>query len=206
MQTQLIAMKIEAVRKRAMWAVHADGIFDVVLGIPLLLMGINITFRVADFDILPIVLFPLIVPLMFGLKAMITQPRIGFVEVKPALSIKKQLWLLTGLMLLGIGGFIAIGFAPDAREMFKQLFPTVLQLGLAAYLITIGLHYEVRRWLVLAGILVLSAVVMLLIPTGEVRKEGIALLIMGSYLLVVGMATLVHFVRSHPVHRDEEPA
>ncbi|UCG43810.1 MAG: hypothetical protein JSU73_04120 [candidate division WOR-3 bacterium] len=197
------------VRRRVLRTVNRDGLFDLGLGLGLLLVaGWFALERFAEvqmtgiFAILPM----MILFLVRGMRKRYTYPRVGYANLKTG---PVRLGLMIGLLvtvLLVLATFLAFQFTSlrVPRSIFGYL-PTFLGLVGVGGLAYFSYRTGYPRYLVYAGLdLTLLAIVLLL------RAEAIFTFIapaavVGTVMFVTGIATFVRFLRTHPRIEEEAP-
>jgi len=183
----------------------ADGLTEIAMALFFLVPAVSVHE--------PALTWMIILPILFigrwldKLRSRHTWPRIGY--VKPRGESARR--LLTGMaiytaLVIGVvaAGVVAFhgGVGPDSIRRVSPL--------LAALLFGGGLLYAagrsgLRRYLVLFGLSVaLGAALTLLEIPGRYVSLQLYLLGMGAVTFVVGLATFIHFIRTHPVRDLEE--
>jgi hypothetical protein len=206
-------VNVSEIRKKAMNAYMSDGIWEIFLGSMLTIIGAlklsehyagGMEFNPAYVSVV-IVLSVIIIP---RIKAKLTFPRIGYVDVKHARhrSVRNRLLLLAliAIGLIGLVFLLSAGEAPP-REPGEVTLPYVglYFAGFVAVVIsTVAFIRQVRRmhFASVFFIVVFGALHLLKI------YPGFGFLITGVGLLVAGLFILVGFIRNNPVLPIDELA
>ena len=207
-------LNLKQIERKAWRSVFQDGLWDIYLGLLLLLMGSSDLL-----DQLPIgeavrlgIYLGLIAFILVGMwlaKTYITIPRIGRAQFGPACQIrrKKAGLLLAGSVLLGVvlwmvASAVRGGFAEGLQ--WKVIFPIIYKVnmivvfGLGAYFLDFERLYFIG---------VMYALPIILKEIGE-EIWGIpfgywAFAIPGLIVVAIGVVLLMRFIRENPIHATE---
>jgi hypothetical protein len=193
---------IAEVRRQAYRAVNQDGLFDLGLGLGLLLIaGWFALERFAEvqmtgvFAILPMV----ILFLVRGMRKRYTYPRVGYANLKTG---PVRLGLMIGLLvtiLLVLATFLAFQFTslrvPRSILGYLPTFLGLLGVGGLAYF-TYRTGYP--RYLVYAGLVLALLAIVFLLRAEAIFTFIVPAAVVGAVMLVTGIATFIRFLRAHP--------
>ncbi len=190
--------------RRLYMAYFNDGIWDIVLGLWIVVGGIMM---LADMVYLTAVWVILLAPIVWAGKRWITMPRLTGDElnkVRPH-QVNKQrgVLLVGGLVLLVAGTFVLSTFFVDtAWAVPMRTIWLLIALGtLVAILIWFGVRFNAPRWYGYAGLLLVSALVFTML--GWANLPGMMIGI-GSVIALGGSVVLIRFLNSHPVLPDSD--
>jgi hypothetical protein len=182
-----------------------DGVFDIVLGVMLIAAGAYIY---TDLVALGGIIVVLIIPLVQGLKRAITVPRLPASEGPDDSGLRQFRGIMIGsvifgvLMLAGVAIYLYTrsGNLPDWLSWLDEGMPYAI-LTIVAIFLLIG-TYVTRDWRFVAYA-VLAAVAYGLISWLEIHL-GAGLMVLGGVVLLLGLALVARFVRTHPVLPPED--
>ena len=188
-------------KRKAYLAYHQDGIIDILIGATIIGFGLWI--------LLDNIIFTFISWLSFGfyvqLKNAITVPRFGYVRFQET---NRQTFLIFGLAIALLLFFLLMGtlfiLGPDRIQLapltFMRKFHVQVMSGIGAFVMAIfGLVSGLRRMTFYAVVLISA----LLLSVNMGINGSIVLLLIGSMILLIGLALLVVFVRRNPVEPME---
>lgn len=206
-------LSLKKIEKKAFSSTYQDGLFDLLIGIFLITMGLSVmlekTYPLADWWI-AILMAPFILAFVLC-KKFITIPRMGMVRFseKRIAKIKKTVGILFVFLFLGIVVFIlfSIGIIPH-RWIIKgiQIPPilwaaaSIIGFSLAAYSLDIKRYY-------FYGILFaipLPFHVFLKYNPKFSHMSLIMFFISGVIIVVIGILLLLRFLRDYPIPSEEE--
>lgn len=195
--------KTQTSDQRAYLFFQRDGLLEIFIGLGALIFGLGLLLDVAWIGaILPATLFPI----WPSLKQAITAPRLRDTELSPAegAAARRSLVMttitLTVTALLGLLLTVALAtrsLSPQLRVWLSENFVLVLGVLGAALFAAFGLALQLRRFLGFAALTLLAF--------AAARVTRVALyapfLLVGTAVLLIGLVTLVDFLRSHPKGR-----
>ncbi|MGH9161612.1 MAG: hypothetical protein ACRD2X_16735 [Vicinamibacteraceae bacterium] len=182
---------------RAYRTVWDDGLWDLLIGTYLLLLGIGITTS-SGYVVLAAAMLPgWALPIWQGLRHKITEPRVGYVRLQQSrrARINLGLWLGAAVMalIIAFGLWVGKGFEHDLRGSLGVGLVFAAPLAAAGYLL------EMRRLYVYSLLILLERVLDYAVgPQWDwpFWPSGVAITL--SALLV-----LSRFMRRHPVRVNE---
>jgi hypothetical protein len=192
---------LRQLKRRVYLDYHQDGIIDVLIGAAILGFGL--------WNWLSQPIFAYIILICFGsyiqLKNTITVPRFGYVQFKEG---KREIGLLIGigiglvLLALVIGILYLLG--PDRVGLFPiaflRKFHVFVMGGIGAVLMTIfGLWGGIRRLIAYALLLVATLAITYWLEI----NGGIALILTGGCLMLVGLFLMLRFIITNPIPSGE---
>ncbi len=173
-----------------------DGLLDVMAGAAVVLIGVA---WLCDLVALGAVVPALVVPLWVPLRAQVTRPRMGYVELSDQHQRHQRAWLTVSIVC-GLALCLALALPlvggreilPVASDRLYAALPAGLLglLGLLAAGVTGQMRFVAYAW----GMLLCGIAVAVL--GGE---PGWAILAGGVLVLVVGVRVLVRFVHRYPL-------
>lgn len=193
--------------RRMYMAYFQDGIWDIVLGLWIMLGGILL---IADMVPLVAVWVILLVPIVWAGKKRITMPRLTKADL---LKVNTQqvnkfygVLLVGGLVLLVAGSFVFLTFFTDAAwaASMRAIWLFVALSVLVAILVWFGIRFNAPRWYVYAGFVAVLAIV-----ANWFGWTDIPLMMVGIGLLIAlgGCIVLIRFLHNHPViPKGDRPA
>jgi len=207
-------LNLKQIERKAWRSVFQDGLWDIYLGLLLLLMGSSLLL-----DQLPIgeaarlgIYLGLMAVCLVGMwlaKTYITIPRTGRAQFGPARQIRRKkvgiilaCFVLLGVVVWMVASVVQGGFAEGLQ--WKVIFPviyvvnTIVVFGLGAYFLDFERLYLIG---------VMYALPIILKEIGE-EVWGIpfgywAFAIPGLIVVVIGLVLLVRFIRENPIHAAE---
>lgn len=207
-------LSLKEAERKAFRSTFRDGLWDIYLGLLLLIMGIGL--MLSDIDVSgfwPLVVLlvsTLLVMLAFwAAKRFITTPRIGLVRFGPARKAKIRntgvvlsLSVLVGVILLVIG--LVAGSNPPAWVSWGWIIPSgvfgvnaVVVFSLGAYFLDFHRAY-VYGWLYA---LAFPASIMLAEHAGITFPVAYA--VSAGIMILVGMILFFRFLRDYPILAEE---
>ncbi len=174
----------------------SDGIAEMIIGFMFMWWGSKV-FGGFMGELSPIAY--IFVWLIKPLKAKITYPRIGFFKLNKVRQRKSDmslLFIITGILVLGIGAF----YIPGARDFIRLHTALVFSmpfsiLAIAAYLITRVWRFLVYGVLMVGGFVFLSSM-----------RQGIDFVFLssGGVMFITGLIILICFIKKNPITSNEE--
>jgi hypothetical protein len=183
--------------------VLSDGIIDTFVGLSLVWVGSAWLWLEGVAGIAGVLPAVLVAP-MLGLRKRVMEPRTGYVRFGAARRAFERRNLIV-LFLMGIGMF-AVGVAAafvfvlaDGRESaVDRIMPGLFAWLLALALATVALIFDVRRFALYAGALVIAGV----LAAEETAHPGLPLLTGGGVISVIGAAVLEVDLHRNPIVRQ----
>ena len=191
---------VKAVERRVYLSYHHDGLIDIFIGMVFLSFGIvTITGKTAFAGLcwMPSLL---IVPM----KRWITVPRLGAVQI----SRSGKVWIAKALMVTLSTGvlflFIAAGLfhAGGVYGWMRRYFFLLFGASLAVIPLAGGVALGIRRFFAYAAAL-LAGFAMANFSRGSIPAVFIVL---GSILILTGLAVLIRFLRRYPLPPKGDPS
>ncbi len=174
-----------------------DGIADIIAGTAFLGIGLMM---VSDMPFVPVWLVIILMPVSWGLKRLITVPRLNADDLaaQPArrLPARALKWILLAGVLLLAATVAATAFGVGAPSAEPNLFLLwgMITLSLMSVFAVIGLLYRAWRYAAYA-LLVLPAMALVV---GEAVEFPLALAGLGAVVLLTGLLLAGRFVAAHP--------
>lgn len=202
--------------RQAYLSYHQDGVIDILIGWIILSVGLGAS--TGWYGPWALLGFFITAILYASLKKRITIPRMGYVEFAPnwrreaLIKIVYPLVVCSFMVVLLLVAGVPEGVTPVApvwtpSEAWPNLKLWVEGKGAVLFgavtlvlFVVVGLATEMRR---LYGYALLSLVIM---TGGQLLglETHIPMFVLGGIILTVGIAMLVHFLRSHPIPSTEE--
>ncbi len=188
--------KVESRIVRFFWN---DGLLDILAGIGALLIGLAWQLDlVALGAIVPLILIPFWKPL----RAKITEPRLGYVELSGAQQRRNKSFLMmsgvlgTVVLVAGIAGYLAV--VRGARDSLGDLAPAIPAFLLGLMSLMVAAVTMVHRFVQYAIVFVIFG-----IAVAELDQEpGWALIAGGLVVVLGGAVTLYYFLARYPDTSD----
>jgi len=181
-----------------------DGLFDIVVGTYLLLIGLMLPMGTVTPFIALFVIFSR--SLLRRLKKRFTYPRTGYVELRQG-DPQPLPRLVLGSLVLGLIALVAVLIAAGviARPgQWYQWIPIFLGILLAGVFLGLALRARLARYYVIAGIALIGGPTAALLPlTGKLDNIGICFDMVGAVLPAWGVLVFVRFLRKHPLPTEE---
>ena len=193
-----------------------DGLIEIILGIWLMFHSTQVYF-----DFLPNIPYAtfmfLFILLAFGpvyktLRRHFTEPRIGYVKIKPSSSIQNRtmIILFVGMLLilgLGMGAFLLI-FLSRPGESLDFVYIKNGGLFLATFIFVAGLLYwaivhQLQRFYLLSVLLVLNNIALILLNLDGLISFSILFVTNGLLLVLSGLLTLGRFIHQNPIPTED---
>jgi hypothetical protein len=175
-----------------------DGIADITVGAAF--MGIGLL-MLSDLPFVPIWIILLLVPMNWGLKRLVTVPRLSEAEL---LSLHKEEGpSIQTIKVATIAGVLLLTVAVGVTALSPRLLPDIprpplmwglIGITLLALLLILGLIYHTWRWV---GYAVLVVPMMALLLTTAVEFPA-ALAGLGTLILLGGLIVCTRFISTHP--------
>lgn len=191
---------LSELERRAYRSVVDDGLLDILLGIFLLLMGLDLGGEFLEH--LPWGFFGASPFVWKALRKRLIEPRTGHVQLHPSRvsRIKRgKLAVMALVSLYALALFavvISVGSLPAQLSNVRAL---VFAAVLGSTIAMAGFLLEMRRWIGYAAIIVVAGV--LEHVAGHAARSSIV--ISGSAVLALGFILLVGFLYRHPVMPNE---
>lgn len=175
-----------------------DGIWDIMIGVIFLLVGVAVWYDMNALSLVPLLL--VFSPAL--IKKKVTLPRTGHIQVK------KQRKTLVGstffaLVVLLEGGILYLGMLNPSSNNLVQFFTQNLLLlsgvMIALTMIFIAWYMNFQRLYVYAGLTVLVFAIM----RWWGHLAGISLTLTGLVILMIGLLILNKFIKDHPLAGDQ---
>ncbi|RLF96324.1 hypothetical protein DRN50_01940 [Thermococci archaeon] len=204
-------VNIKEIEKKVFTAYHEDGILDISIGLWILIFGIGISLDIAWIGgIIP----ALVLPLWMAAKKVITVPRLGHVKFSPKYSSQMKkvraviaVAVVMGVVMLVMGVVMFLLFrqaycnTPSWMDTLFHEYPRLLfgVLGAILFIASVWI-LGIRR---LYGYAVLTFTIFVGGHTLGSSVHGEHLLVLlGTLIVVAGMAILIQFIRKHPVQKE----
>jgi len=184
---------------------HGDGLFDIALGLGILLAGIAMTFDWIAFGGIYIVL---LIPAMRSAKQSITVPRMRYIDFRPAPDAERKVKWVILIVVLGMAVLFTLGLVVSEYEALPSWLTAWLReyAGVVSPALLVGLGWltvlatGVKRsyaYTALAVIAFASAYCFNL-------EFPLVFTVLGAVILLSGMVVLVRFLRKYPVPKDKQ--
>ncbi|MCP4566299.1 MAG: hypothetical protein GY841_01830 [FCB group bacterium] len=190
-------LDLKKLERRAYLTYHNDGLWDISLGLALLIVGLMVIFELAHLvAIFPAVLLPSVV----SIKKSVTQRRLGYVKFSPEREAQdkknkfKLTILLTMTMLAGMGAFYAFTGNAAWQVWIQDLRLIPFGFVLSLIIGVLGFLYGIYRF-VLYGVIILAVFI-----GGHYAHSdpGVYFLLPGIMFTLVGTTKLIIFLRRYP--------
>ena len=201
---------LREVEKKTYMSYHQDGLLDIFVGVYVLLFGLGILLlTVTDFStwfVIPAIFPAIMVPIWISAKKRITMPRIGYVKFGTR-GANKLMAIFIGLMVAGLGVFMAFTFASESQAWALTLRNLIISngmiiIGISAAAISSLFAYTMGlKRLYAYGILTL---VLFLAGHFTTIPFGYFLLTIGLVVIINGFVLLTQFTRKHPLLQGDE--
>ena len=176
---------------------HADGLWDIYIGIALLCFGLLLFF---DRSAMVGIIVPIMLPFVFMAKKSFTRARLGNMAVSPERRSREQTarmgMFFLGIVTLALGVFVAMAFTSDsgALNWVRQLELIPLGFVLALTLGAFGLFLGIKRYMAYAVIFLGVFIAARFLHT-DYRVIFVSL---GALLIISGILVMVSFMRKYP--------
>lgn len=175
-----------------------DGIWDIMIGIIFLLIGLGVWYDMNILSLAPLVLIvspPII-------KRKVTLPRTGHIQIRKKRKIIVGILIYGSFVLVEIG-ILILGILNPSSSRWVQFFTQNLLL-LSGIVIAVAMAFTAwymnyQRLYGYAGLTV--AVFAIMRWWGQLA--GISLTLSGLFILIIGLLILNRFINSHPVLADQ---
>ena len=177
-----------------------DGIADLIVGGAFVGIGLMMG---SEMPFVPIWIVLILLPISWGLKRLITVPRMSEEEItaqreRAGLSQKAIKWAaVTGVLVLS-GMVLLTAYSEGPLSMFlgPYTFWALIGLSLVVILATVGLIYAAWRWAVYA----LLVIPIMLAGAAWKLDFPIVLAALGAVIFISGLLVAARFVAGHPRH------
>jgi hypothetical protein len=196
---------LNEIDRRAFRHDMVDGLTEVAMGLFFLVPAISLGNPAFSWMIILPILF--LGPGLKKIRARHTYPRIGFVEPRG----EKPAELFRGMALYTLGAVVAIAVGvflwrgQITPGLVRQVAPLLASLLFGGGLLYAAGRSGLRRYYLLIAISVgLGTSLVFVTLPGRYHSVQIYLIVMAVILFLFGMATFVHFLKTHPVRVAEE--
>lgn len=174
---------------------YEDGLWDLYLGLILLLVGIAEWNAAPLIGIIPAIFYPL----LLAAKQAITAPRLRPADLPPAQGEARRtlVFLVLGLaLLLGLSVFVLMAGEPTTglRSWLDRYLPTVLWLLVIGLFGAWGYASGERRLIGYAALFVAAWVISFWVEL----PLYVYALVLGTLIAASGLAVTIRFVQAHP--------
>ena len=189
---------LKKLEKKAYLYFHKDGILDLLIGLIILVFGIEMVHK--QFWVLPVFSFVMIsswVPV----KKLITAPRMGNVNFRKA---RQTVWLFvlvfSGMFVFAVTLFIAVKRdTMPILEIFTMYPLLILAVLFSVPLGAAALYFGINRFYAYIVLIFL-----VLVPGQHLfSHEPSRVMIVGSAILLCGAGLLFRFIRTYPIPSEE---
>ncbi|MEE4193764.1 MAG: hypothetical protein V2J07_01065 [Anaerolineae bacterium] len=196
---------------------YQDGLWDIWLGLCLVILGIGFHFfqqaedpfieMIATFAYVALVFitFRGLAVVLRWAKKTYTHPRTGYVKYKPRekKNNRKTIIIRVGSVVLVLT-LINVVSTLFAGEWLVDLFRwTVIAGGLAGALVWLGTHFEIKRYYLTASLVFLCGIYTGLWVETD-RQIILFYLLAGGVMIMMGGVQLIHFLRTTKAVQEDE--
>ena len=199
------SLDLKKIEKKAYISYHADGLFDLIAGITLMLFS----WAIKDDFIGMIAIIPIMVMLLMkGLKKKITYPRLGYVQFPNEVVKRKKSYMviiLTVVMLLGMVFFFILQsdkVSPELQQFIYDSTPFVIGAIIVSLALVLAYLQKITRLYGYAGMIVLFYLTAPMVPWHLPHY----LLISGIIFTLAGTILLINFLKKYPLPPKESDA
>jgi len=184
------------IKRKVYMTFFQDGLWDIFLGLFLLAWGLTVWF---DLPWLPGGIFVGFFWMVFGLKKMITYPRIGHANTTEqrsrtlTIAIAGVVVLVAVVFLLPV---VAKGEVQFLRNYFEFLFGSMIAIAVAL----IGYWWRIYRWYLYAGMIFLFFV----FNQWSELSFNLSFIMSGWLITLCGLNILYRFLRRYPIVPEED--
>jgi hypothetical protein len=196
-------VNLEKIERKAYLSYHQDGLWDIFLGIFFSGIGILMFFNM----IYLMGALAALLPVAIIIKKWFATSRLGFIKFAPQRQAQekksraKLTIILSLTVILGLVNFMAFSGRAEWQTFIRNLgiipFGFVLSLVLGA----VGLFFEIKRFIVYAGLILAVFIVGHLTNT----YPPTYFILPGIIFLIVGLIMLVKFLHKYPRLKKEVP-
>ncbi|MDX9850286.1 MAG: hypothetical protein RBT01_07265 [Anaerolineaceae bacterium] len=184
-------VNLETLKKDIYQTYFSDGVWDIILGLVFLSIGLGVVINQNFWY-----LFPIILTLPLALKRSLSEPRIGTLKFKQS----ERMWLMAFYFLswiLVLGFIIFLGLMNPAEDgivrwLTINLF-LVIGFILAIILSLVGWFIKFPRLYVYAVLIFLGFAL-----AGRITSIGTILTVSGILITISGIFVMKNFIQSHP--------
>ena len=188
---------------------YQDGLWDIWLGICLIILGIGFYYfqqvegpvgemlAVFGFIALVFITFRGLAKVLAWAKKTYTHPRSGYVKFKPRdrKKSRKGIIIRVGVVMLLIT-LINVISSLYVGELLVDLFRwTIISGALAAAMVWLGTQFEIKRYYITAGLLFISGIITAFLVNAD-QQIILFYFLVGGIMIVIGSGTLIHFLRT----------
>jgi hypothetical protein len=201
---------LREVEKRTYMSYHQDGLLDIFVGVYVLSFASGILLlTLTDFStwfVIPAIFPAIMVPIWISAKRRITMPRIGYVKFGGR-GANKLTAIFIGLMVAGLGAFMAFTFASESQAWALTLRNLIISngmiiIGISAAAISSLFAYTMG----LNRLYAYGLLTLVLFSAGHFTTIpfGYFLLTIGLVIIINGFALLMRFIRKYPLSQGDE--
>lgn len=133
-------------------------------------------------------------------KARVTYPRLGFIKFRKTRK-KSMSFILLGILVLGVVLFFLFIGGQDSplTQFLKKNILFVIASIWGGAIVFAAACLEVKRFFLYAVLVFLGIVL-----ADWIGSLGINLLMVGLFLIIIGVVVMIQFIRRYPIIPDEE--
>jgi len=185
---------------------YGDGLFDIALGLGILLAGIAMTFDWIAFGGIYIVL---LIPAMRSAKQSITVPRMRYIDFRPAPDAERKVKWVILIVVLGVAVLFTLGLVVFEYEALPSWLTAWLReyAGVVSPALLVGLGWLIALATGVKRLYAYTALAVIAFASGYWFNLDFPLLftVLGAVIVLSGIVVLVRFQRKYPIPKGKQP-
>ena len=188
MQTDI---DLKSIKRKVYMSYFQDGLWDILLGIFLIVWGLMVTF---DFVAVMGGFWLVFYMFVLGLKRWLVYPRAGYIKIPEARRQQIKMVLLGSVVFLAGVATIPIFIIDSRPAWFSEYFMLILGGMFTLVIIFLAVWWQVYRWYAYAAIILLAFMLHQWLDT----ELNLSFFVPGGIVTVFGLVLLIRFIRKYP--------
>jgi len=197
---------VHKIEQKAYRGSEQDGLVDLLAGLSLSLLAIALQTTLPYFIILVLAPAILFGPVLKSLRRRFTWTRAGYVKLIPENPRKLVggIFLVMLILFVILAGALFIFGDPTEWGQWVRWLPAFLGILISGMFNSLAAKSGCARYYILAGLSVLGGFTLSILHFESFSGTIIYFLGMGIILLIIGAASFVRFIRTHPMPTQED--
>ena len=182
---------LKSIKRKVYMSYFQDGLWDILLGIFLIVWGLMVTF---DFVAVMGGFWLVFYMFILGLKRWLVYPRAGYIKIPEARRQQIKMVLLGSVVFLAGVATIPIFIIDSRPAWFSEYFMLILGGMFTLVIIFLAVWWQVYRWYAYAAIILLAFMLHQWLDT----ELNLSFFVPGGIVTVFGLVLLIRFIRKYP--------